>query len=315
MCCHISSGGYAKHVIIRLADGSFYGWGRNRSLQLGIGDGNQTSYSYSSPFYLQLISEGIFADRKIHQIACGEFHTVFLTADGCVYACGSNKNKQCGIDHNGQLISFPTKIGGVLEGVRIKQIAVGTYHTLCLSDDHNVYAFGSNQYQQLGFESDDDKSIAMKVTFFNDLNAKQIIAERHCSAVIVDDGKCFMFGCNDWAQLFTVEYKQTIIKSLESDVQLTMRSFGDFSVFDDNNDTRILSNEEKQRLKWIFSEDADMKIEAVAFGDQFSIITANINLIIDGNGNGDDQQREQILLCAGNNSESHSTTAHVSFIT
>ena len=294
----ISEGAYACYVIMRLADGSFYGWGDNEQKQLGIGE-HEEEY-YHSPHYLKEMSEIIFRGLKIIQIQCGTHHTVFLSDNGQVFACGGNEDFECGFDSNEQAVLIPTKIGGVLDGIRVKQIAVGHGHNLCLGgDNRNVFAFGYNYHHQLGFETNENHSIAKKVTYFDDMNVKQVIAGYNCSAVILENGKCFMFGSNVCTLLFTVK------KSHPCDIhciQQTLRDYGDFSEFDSDNDYRPLSPAELLRLQWIFSEEADMKVVDVAFGFNHTIITANIK-VNDGDGEDDDEQynRQQVLLSAGSN--------------
>lgn len=41
-----------------------------------------------------------------------------------------------------------------LSAVRVEKIAAGLWHTLCVSDEGLVYAFGGNQFGQLGTGAD-----------------------------------------------------------------------------------------------------------------------------------------------------------------
>lgn len=41
-----------------------------------------------------------------------------------------------------------------LLGVPIEEVAAGLWHTICVSSDGDVYAFGGNQFGQLGTGDD-----------------------------------------------------------------------------------------------------------------------------------------------------------------
>lgn len=41
-----------------------------------------------------------------------------------------------------------------LLGIRIEGVAAGLWHTVCISADGDVYAFGGNQFGQLGTGAD-----------------------------------------------------------------------------------------------------------------------------------------------------------------
>lgn len=41
-----------------------------------------------------------------------------------------------------------------LLGIRIESVAAGLWHTVCISADGDVYAFGGNQFGQLGTGAD-----------------------------------------------------------------------------------------------------------------------------------------------------------------
>lgn len=47
----------------------------------------------------------------------------------------------------------PTCVSSLL-GIRIEGVAAGLWHTVCTSADGDVYAFGGNQFGQLGTGSD-----------------------------------------------------------------------------------------------------------------------------------------------------------------
>lgn len=56
--------------------------------------------------------------------------------------------EQCGQGSTDDELS-PTCVSSLL-GIRIEGVAAGLWHTVCTSSDGDVYAFGGNQFGQLG---------------------------------------------------------------------------------------------------------------------------------------------------------------------
>ncbi len=69
-------------------------WGRNASGELGL-----TSSNGSSNVVQPVALEGFQED--VLEIASGRQHTVFLLANGLVYSCGSDDEKQLGYRKDG----------------------------------------------------------------------------------------------------------------------------------------------------------------------------------------------------------------------
>ena len=55
---------------------------------------------------------------------------------------------QCGQGSTNDHLS-PTSLPS-LSGIQVERIAAGLWHTLCIAIDGRVYAFGGNQFGQLG---------------------------------------------------------------------------------------------------------------------------------------------------------------------
>ncbi|PFH34302.1 regulator of chromosome condensation (RCC1) repeat-containing protein [Besnoitia besnoiti] len=76
--------------------------------------------------------------------ACvGERHALFLSDAGEVYAYGEGRFGQLGLGYELQVIPKPQKIEGALGRVEVQQIACGDYHSVVLSREGAVYAWGA----------------------------------------------------------------------------------------------------------------------------------------------------------------------------
>ena len=105
---------------------------------------------------------GVGCDKVIHtlpkvcsfnivvsDVSCGEEHTVFVQGDGgYVYAMGSNSEGRLGTgDAEMRYCNVPTLVENLSN---IKKVSCGTSHTLALSNDGEVYAWGQAFYGALG---------------------------------------------------------------------------------------------------------------------------------------------------------------------
>ena len=72
----------ASHTMRVTADGSVFAFGYNQNDRLGVGG----THDRLVPTLLR----GELANKSVLQVAAGSNHTMFVTADGLVFACGSN---------------------------------------------------------------------------------------------------------------------------------------------------------------------------------------------------------------------------------
>ena len=83
--------------------------------------------------------------------ACaGGAHTVLVGADGAVYTCGLNDFGQLGHSPGASHAAVPKKVEGLPEHDPVVAAAAGHFHTLCLTRDGEVWAFGRNDRAQCG---------------------------------------------------------------------------------------------------------------------------------------------------------------------
>ena len=135
-----------------------YTFGAHAAGQLGRG--NQLELTHASPRpadvdMLQLASsepQGQHGCFRAQPVACGAGHTAVLTQEGGLWTWGSNQHGQCGQQRTGGTAT-PGVVHALLpagEAQRCVQVACGAAHTLVLTAEGRVYAFGLNATGQLG---------------------------------------------------------------------------------------------------------------------------------------------------------------------
>jgi hypothetical protein len=137
----IAAGG--AHSLVLKSDGSVWAWGNNLTGQLG----NGTSANSPAPVRVGDLS-------GVEAIAAGSSHNLALKNDGTIWAWGDNTASQ-GSRIGGQLgddeitsSNTPLQLSDLPGG--IEAIAAGASHGLALKDDGTVWAWGYNQFGQLG---------------------------------------------------------------------------------------------------------------------------------------------------------------------
>ena len=125
----------AFHSLALKTDGTVWGWGNNTSYQLG----NNTGTNSAMP-----VQAGL---SNVTAIAGGALHSLALKNDGTVWAWGSNQYGEVGNGTPGPLGRTPAPVIG-LSGVIA--IAAGGQHSLALKNDAIVWAWGLNNFGQLG---------------------------------------------------------------------------------------------------------------------------------------------------------------------
>lgn len=213
----VAAGG--RHTLALSDTGQVWGWGYGGEGQLGLGSRIRM---VSSPHPVPCIESSYRKDRHsgfpqaglgseahgyrvpgtyIKGIACGGRHSAVITDAGALLAFGWGLYGQCGQGSTDDVLS-PTCVTSLL-GIRIEAVAAGLWHTVCISADGDVYAFGGNQFGQLGTGSEQAETLPrlLDAPSIEDVNAKIVSCGARHSAIVTEDGKVFCWGWNKYGQL------------------------------------------------------------------------------------------------------------------
>ncbi|TMW57994.1 hypothetical protein Poli38472_013468 [Pythium oligandrum] len=219
------------HVAMATTQGRLFTWGNNKFGQLGHGDYTNYLSPHEVNFSLGLwrsasnqralrikhtiVDHGVLAGGgNVTQVACGAFHTLFVTHQQHLLAMGFNQAGQLGLghrlqSHKGWRSCTPT----VLETLRdrsILDIAAGQNHSACVTSHGDIFVWGCGDDGRLGVGKNGDCEITPALVLsLKDLGvrARRIRCGARHTAIISDRDLLYMWGANEFGQLGTGDKK------------------------------------------------------------------------------------------------------------
>lgn len=221
------SAGLGYHNLV-IENGSLWAWGRNAAGQLGVGntdihqtptkidtltgvkavanemsrslavttDGAVWAWGFDGYGY---IGNGGYTPKIIHSVILQNIAAVemgsdlflALSADGKVYAWGANNWGEVG---DGTTIGTTTPVlisQSSFNDKRVVAISAGYQHSMALTEDGQVWAWGPNGVGQLGDGTKDNKAIPTQVGL---ANIKAISGGNSFSVALKSDGTVWAWG-------------------------------------------------------------------------------------------------------------------------
>jgi alpha-tubulin suppressor-like RCC1 family protein len=185
------------HTLALKSNGTVFGWGCNAHGRLG----NNSAADSSSP--VQVVgSSGSGYLSNVTAVAAGGGHSVALLSNGTVWAWGYNEFGQIGngaTSSGNNLLPVQVLTAPGVPLANVIAIATGWSHTIALKSDGTVWAWGYNNYGQLGYNGTTNSSYAAQVSSLGDVVA--ITARMSHTVALKSDGTVWAWGYNEFGQL------------------------------------------------------------------------------------------------------------------
>ncbi|KAJ2398101.1 hypothetical protein GGI23_003308 [Coemansia sp. RSA 2559] len=175
-------------------DGHVYSWGTFR--------GSEGIMGFSERIHIQELPLVINDFREpVVDICAGGDHALALSSSGKVYAWGCGQQGQLG-----RLIMERHRLHGLsperLRIVDIEHIGCGAYHSFAVAKDGSVYAWGLNNFHQLGLSRSEggNEGVVYEPTAISALKNAGVVkisGGEHHSMALTSDGRLYSFGRSD----------------------------------------------------------------------------------------------------------------------
>ncbi|KAG2387140.1 hypothetical protein C9374_002175 [Naegleria lovaniensis] len=181
--------------------GKLYAWGKNNRGQLG----DRTTIDKNKP--INVYMEGALLNKAVTLVCGGDLHTVVLTTDNQLYSFGDNQYGQLGLGYESAadyiMEAVPIPKPAELGDETIVDLQCGDYHTMVLTENGTVFAWGRNEKGQLGVGDTTTKSTPTKVSLTNIVGKSivKIYSRRNVAFALTNDGKWYSWGENTNYQL------------------------------------------------------------------------------------------------------------------
>ena len=204
----ISSSGTNNFSLAVGSDGNAYAWGFNNYGQLGNGN----TSNRNTPVIVKKPA-GVSKDFTYVQVSAGTDHSLAVGSDGYAYAWGNNNNGQLGnsITSSSSVpvrVCDPSTGSNVDTGLKAIQISAGGSLSLAIDQDGNTWAWGHNDYGQLGNGSTSSlRNPVPSSVLLNPkdtstvLKAVQVSAGWAHSLAVDTDGNAWAWGQNNYGKL------------------------------------------------------------------------------------------------------------------
>jgi alpha-tubulin suppressor-like RCC1 family protein len=139
----VAIAGGGTHALALKSDGTVLAWGGNQSGELGDGAAH---IDRSTPAAVAGLGPG----SGVVSIAAGESFSLAARGDGSIAAWGNNQSGQLGDGASREDRSTPVAVRPFSTSGPLRSLAAGGTHSLAVTADDQMWAWGSNSAGQLG---------------------------------------------------------------------------------------------------------------------------------------------------------------------
>lgn len=191
----VASARYNSNETVILADSNGKVWtcGDNEYGQLG----NGTFDNVDTPICISDIEGHPLNNIKIRSVSISYGHVLAIDENYNIWAWGDNTYGQLGNDNDIES-NLPICI---TEGknLRFNSVSAGTGHSVAIDSSGNVWAWGKNDYGQVGNNSQETVYIPVCINTLEDnplsgITISKIVAGRYITAAIDSDGNLWTWG-------------------------------------------------------------------------------------------------------------------------
>ncbi|XP_063682436.1 uncharacterized protein LOC134817233 [Bolinopsis microptera] len=193
-----------EHAALTTKSGAAFTWGCGTSGRLGHG----TNIDRELPTPVQFNEESV----SVQRVRCGSDGTMFLTEDGTLYACGSNRYNKLGLNkRKGFLLTMKaifynnseeTEVSSVAVPTAVKlignkrcvEVSLGPNHSAVVVDTGQIYTFGQNKDGQLGVSTRHNTDALVLVNSMVHHRAKFVACCAGYTVAVTDTDSIFLWG-------------------------------------------------------------------------------------------------------------------------
>lgn len=179
-----------KHTISVTKEGEVFSWGSGDGGKLGQGHLRDRS----TPLRIAELK-----DKKVTKVACHELHSAALCGMGELYTWGK-EGPRLGYESKARKVMLPRLVEGLQEH-RVTDVACGVSHTLVCTRNGQCFAFGNNEFGQLGITGITQSYEPVRAVELESYHIVFVTCGSHHNAVISDGGSLWLWGANQHGQL------------------------------------------------------------------------------------------------------------------
>ena len=191
-------------------NGSVYSWGYNRYGELGRG--NTLQECGSKNYSCGLTIEKINSLSNIVMIEAGYSHALALQSNGTLWSWGTNKNGELGTGDTNSSFNPVKVIFDTNDSINIVQISAGSDFSCVLDNNGQVWAWGKNNYSQIGqgekedvdgnlIQIKDDQLTPIKIIMPENVKIISIATGKGHVLALGENNKVYGWGLNASSQI------------------------------------------------------------------------------------------------------------------